>query len=150
MACLFLLTDSLASDASIENFTLLRGCCLKDCEANRSLKPFSIIAFSNTLQRYFDVSVNCIMKKSFRGTLQRRDVRDGCSRHRVNRYIHVADVLQIQDVDEAMALSDKGVAMPFFVNNVDVTVAANTVNGLTSALLSGLFKPSDFDSDIQV
>lgn len=55
----------------------------------------------------------------------------------------------IQNVDEAMALSDKGVAMPFFVNNVDVTVAANTVNGLTSALLSGLFKPTDFDSDIQ-
>lgn len=49
-----------------------------------------------------------------------------------------------------MALSDKGVAMPFFVNNVDVTVEANTVNGLTSALLSGLFKPTDFDSDIQV
>lgn len=49
-----------------------------------------------------------------------------------------------------MALSDKGVAMPFFVNNVDVTVAANTVNGLTSALLSGLFKPTDFDSDVQV
>lgn len=64
--------------------------------------------------------------------------------------MHVVDVLQIQDVDEAMALSDKGVAMPFFVNNVDVTVAANTVNGLTSALLSGLFKPTDFDSDIQV
>lgn len=83
-------------------------------------------------------------------TLQRRDVRDGCAHNRVHRYINVVDVLQIQNVDEAMALSDKGVAMPFFVNNVDVTVAANTVNGLTSALLSGLFKPTDFDSDIQV
>ncbi|XP_061197307.1 uncharacterized protein LOC133205493 [Saccostrea echinata] len=55
----------------------------------------------------------------------------------------------VQDTDEALKLSDKGVAMPFWVNNVDVTVATNTINGLTSGLLAGLFKPSDFDSDIE-
>ena len=53
-------------------------------------------------------------------------------------------------MEEALKLSGKGVAMPFFVNNVDVTVAANTLNGLTSALLTGLFTPADFDSDVQV
>ncbi|XP_056009865.1 uncharacterized protein LOC125650247 isoform X2 [Ostrea edulis] len=55
----------------------------------------------------------------------------------------------VQDVDEAMKLSNKGVAMPFFVNNVDVTVATNTINGLTSGLLSGIFTTSDFDADLQ-
>lgn len=59
------------------------------------------------------------------------------------------DVLKVQDVDEAMKLSNKGVAMPFFVNNVDVTVATNTINGLTSGLLSGIFTTSDFDADLQ-
>lgn len=35
---------------------------MKDCEANRSLKPFSITAFSSTLQRYFNVTVEKVEK----------------------------------------------------------------------------------------
>lgn len=45
-------------------------------------------------------------------------------------------------------LSDKGVVMLFFVNNVDVMVVVNIVNGLMFVLFFGLFKFIDFDSDI--
>lgn len=45
-------------------------------------------------------------------------------------------------------LSDKGVVMLFFVNNVDVMVVVNIVNGLMFVLFFGLFKLFDFDSDI--
>lgn len=47
-----------------------------------------------------------------------------------------------------MVLSDKGVVMLFFVNNVDVMVVVNIVNGLMFVLFFGLFKFIDFDSDI--
>lgn len=47
-----------------------------------------------------------------------------------------------------MVLSDKGVVMLFFVNNVDVMVVVNIVNGLMFVLFCGLFKFIDFDSDI--
>ena len=35
--------------------------------------------------------------------------------------------------------------MPFNVNNVDITVCANTVFGITSAVLSGLVSPKVLD-----
>lgn len=47
-----------------------------------------------------------------------------------------------------MVLSDKGVVMLFFVNNVDVMVVVNIVNGLMFVLFFGLFKFIDFDIDI--
>lgn len=47
-----------------------------------------------------------------------------------------------------MVLSDKGVVMLFFVNNVDVMVVVNIVNGLMFVLFFGLFMLFDFDSDI--
>ena len=40
----------------------------------------------------------------------------------------------------------KGAAMPFTMNNVDVTASANCLYGLTSAVLSGLL-PSDVLKD---
>lgn len=41
--------------------------------------------------------------------------------------------------------------MPFNINNVDCTVAANVVYGLTNAVLSGLMKEDVLDdSEIQV
>ncbi|XP_035678143.1 uncharacterized protein LOC118416934 [Branchiostoma floridae] len=57
----------------------------------------------------------------------------------------------IQNLAEAreMAMADKGVIMPFFLNNVDVTVAANTLAGITEALLAGMVKPTWFDQDLQ-
>ncbi|KAK7104725.1 hypothetical protein V1264_019392 [Littorina saxatilis] len=52
----------------------------------------------------------------------------------------------VQNIDEARTDYYKGVAMPFTMNNVDVTVAANTVYGLTSAVLSGVL-PADILDD---
>jgi len=51
----------------------------------------------------------------------------------------------IQNLDEARVDYYKGVAMPFQMNNVDVTVAANTIYGLTSAILSGILPASALD-----
>ena len=56
----------------------------------------------------------------------------------------------MQDTTEAIAFNDKGVAMPFFVNNVDVTVASNTLYGISAAVLAGLVNEEEFDSDVQV
>ncbi|RUS77973.1 hypothetical protein EGW08_014282 [Elysia chlorotica] len=47
----------------------------------------------------------------------------------------------IQNIEELRTESKKGVQMPFNVNNVDITVCANTVFGITSAVLSGLVSP---------
>lgn len=48
-------------------------------------------------------------------------------------------------------MRDRGVVMPLQVNNVDATVAANTVYGLTGAILSGLLPSSVLDDpDIRV
>ena len=44
----------------------------------------------------------------------------------------------------------KGVSMPFTINNVDVTVSANVVFGITSSLLSGIVDKAIFDADLQV
>jgi len=48
----------------------------------------------------------------------------------------------VQDIEGARKLYSRGVVMPFQINNVDVTVAANAVYGLTGAVLSGLL-PQD-------
>ena len=40
--------------------------------------------------------------------------------------------------------------MPFTINNVDVTVSANVVFGITSSLLSGIVDKAIFDADLQV
>ncbi|CAL1548907.1 unnamed protein product, partial [Lymnaea stagnalis] len=47
----------------------------------------------------------------------------------------------IQTIDELRTDFYLGVAMPFQLNNVDVTVSANTIFGMTSAVLSGLVNP---------
>ncbi|XP_078676657.1 uncharacterized protein LOC144913686 [Branchiostoma floridae x Branchiostoma belcheri] len=45
---------------------------------------------------------------------------------------------------------EKGVLMPYNLNNVDVTVAANTLAGITEALLAGLVHQEKwFDHDVQ-
>ncbi|KAK3105161.1 hypothetical protein FSP39_018512 [Pinctada imbricata] len=54
-----------------------------------------------------------------------------------------------QDTKEAMIMNTKGVAMPFFVNNVDVTVASNTIYGISASILSGLVNDTHFDADVQ-
>ncbi|XP_021367900.1 uncharacterized protein LOC110459787 isoform X2 [Mizuhopecten yessoensis] len=56
----------------------------------------------------------------------------------------------IQNTREAMQGDKKGVSMPFSVNNVDVTVAANAIYGLTSGLLSNIIDDVEFDADLQV
>ncbi|KAK7505581.1 hypothetical protein BaRGS_00003326 [Batillaria attramentaria] len=48
----------------------------------------------------------------------------------------------IQNIEEARENFDRDVVMPFQVNNVDVTVAANAVYGITASVLSGLLPPS--------
>jgi hypothetical protein len=40
--------------------------------------------------------------------------------------------------------------MPFTINNVDVTVSANVVYGITASLLSGIVDKAIFDADLQV
>ncbi|OWF43412.1 uncharacterized protein LOC110459787 isoform X1 [Mizuhopecten yessoensis] len=55
----------------------------------------------------------------------------------------------IQNTREAMQGDKKGVSMPFSVNNVDVTVAANAIYGLTSGLLSNIIDDVEFDADLQ-
>lgn len=56
--------------------------------------------------------------------------------------------LQVQNIDEVRTDYYKGVAMPFEMNNVDVTVAANSVYGITSAVLSGLLPASILDDPV--
>ncbi|XP_052820625.1 uncharacterized protein LOC128246452 [Mya arenaria] len=55
----------------------------------------------------------------------------------------------LQDIDEVKTMLDRGVAMPFSVNNVDITVCANVLYGLTTCLGTGLCKGDWVDSDIQ-
>lgn len=45
---------------------------------------------------------------------------------------------------------NKGISMPFHLNNVDLTVSANTLYGLTAALLSNLITEDQFDDDLQM
>lgn len=46
--------------------------------------------------------------------------------------------LQIQDTDEVRTQQTKGVAMPFNINNVDVTVASNAVFGITMVAVTNV------------
>ncbi|XP_060062486.1 uncharacterized protein LOC132543048 [Ylistrum balloti] len=55
----------------------------------------------------------------------------------------------VQNTREAMQNDKKGVSMPFSVNNVDVTVAANTIYGLTAGILSNIIDGVEFDADLQ-
>ncbi|XP_041377849.1 uncharacterized protein LOC121390166 isoform X2 [Gigantopelta aegis] len=55
----------------------------------------------------------------------------------------------IQDIEEVMATYKKGVAMPFGINNVDVTVSANFLYGVTSSVLCGL-QPTNILDDKQI
>ncbi|CAI9741459.1 Hypothetical predicted protein [Octopus vulgaris] len=56
----------------------------------------------------------------------------------------------VQNINESRKLVAKGVAMPFNVNNVDCAVAANTIFGITSGVLSGLIPATILDDpDIQ-
>ncbi|XP_071949300.1 uncharacterized protein [Antedon mediterranea] len=56
----------------------------------------------------------------------------------------------VQNIAEERYLSYEGVSMPFHINNVDTTVAANSIYGLTSAVLYDLSSDSSwFDNDIQ-
>lgn len=40
--------------------------------------------------------------------------------------------------------------MPFTINNVDVTVSANVIFGITASLLSGVVDKDIFDTELQV
>ncbi|XP_046558576.1 uncharacterized protein LOC124267646 [Haliotis rubra] len=51
----------------------------------------------------------------------------------------------VQDTDEVRTWYDKGVMMPFNVNNIDVTVCANFLFGVTNGIINGLFEPSILD-----
>lgn len=60
-------------------------------------------------------------------------------------------MFQIQNTDEVKVWSKRGVDMPFNTNNVDVTVAANAVFGITSSVLNGIVPSTVFDdSEIKV
>lgn len=57
-------------------------------------------------------------------------------------------MLQVQNLQDAKDGYKRGVAMPFEINNVDVTVSANVVNGLTTAVLSGLLPADTLDEPL--
>ena len=52
---------------------------------------------------------------------------------------------QAQSIPEARKYFFRGLVMPFQVNNIDVTVAANAVYGLTASVLTGLLPASVLD-----
>ncbi|WAR15160.1 hypothetical protein MAR_005265 [Mya arenaria] len=51
----------------------------------------------------------------------------------------------IQNADEVKIWSSRGVDMPFNTNNVDVTVAANAVFGITTSILNGVIDSTVLD-----
>ena len=56
-----------------------------------------------------------------------------------------------QNITEVRKYGHLGVRMPFNVNNIDVTVAANVLYGITSAIINNLFDFKDhFDENLQV
>lgn len=61
-------------------------------------------------------------------------MRDGDARIKVQ----FSPFLKVQDTVEVKTWGPRGVDMPFNINNIDVTVAANGVYGTTSAILNGL------------
>ncbi|CAG5118557.1 unnamed protein product, partial [Candidula unifasciata] len=54
----------------------------------------------------------------------------------------------IQNVDEERKEFYLGVAMPFGINNIDVTVSANTVYSITSGVLTGLLSPETLEDPV--
>lgn len=52
----------------------------------------------------------------------------------------------IQNIEELRKDYNRGVIMPHNVNNVDATVAANTIFGITSAVLNGLVSATIFNN----
>ena len=56
--------------------------------------------------------------------------------------------LQVQNIDEVKKDYYRGVTMPFQINNVDVTVAANTIYGITAGVLSNIFSITVLDDPI--
>ena len=58
----------------------------------------------------------------------------------------------MQDTDEVRHLFSKGVHMPFNVNNVDITVAANFIYAVTMVAVTNVTQnPSSLiDADIEV
>ncbi|KAH3782420.1 hypothetical protein DPMN_160335 [Dreissena polymorpha] len=57
----------------------------------------------------------------------------------------------IQDAAEVIEWGKRGVDMPYNTNNVDVTVAANSVFGITTAILNDVVPATTLDdSDIRV
>ncbi|XP_064611745.1 uncharacterized protein LOC135475740 [Liolophura sinensis] len=56
----------------------------------------------------------------------------------------------VQDLEEDVKMVKRGVGMPFNVNNVDVTVSANAIFGITAAVASGLVNESVLnDPDVE-
>eukprot|EP01105_Mastigella_eilhardi_P025249 TRINITY_DN680_c0_g1_i4.p1 TRINITY_DN680_c0_g1~~TRINITY_DN680_c0_g1_i4.p1 ORF type:complete len:671 (-),score=183.66 TRINITY_DN680_c0_g1_i4:56-1915(-) len=55
----------------------------------------------------------------------------------------------VQSIDENRKLAQKGVTIPFNINNVDASVSANVLYGLTSHILETLHDLSWFNSDLQ-
>ena len=56
-----------------------------------------------------------------------------------------------QDISEVRKVAHKGIRMPFNLNNIDVTVDANVVYGITSAIIYDLLDFKDyFNQDMQV
>ncbi|KAL8575183.1 hypothetical protein ACOMHN_042493 [Nucella lapillus] len=51
----------------------------------------------------------------------------------------------VQNIGEARQYFNKGVLMPLQVNNVDITVSANALYGLTASVLAGLLPPTILD-----
>ncbi|XP_071111866.1 uncharacterized protein [Haliotis cracherodii] len=51
----------------------------------------------------------------------------------------------IQDTDEVRTWLQKGVMMPFNINNVDVTVSANFMYAVTAGIINGVLEPSLLD-----
>ncbi|KAK3583466.1 hypothetical protein CHS0354_025598 [Potamilus streckersoni] len=57
----------------------------------------------------------------------------------------------VQDTEEVKSLFFKGVAMPFNINNVDITVCANVIFGITAGVLSNVIDKPDLyiDEDVK-
>ena len=56
-----------------------------------------------------------------------------------------------QNISQVRKFARRGVQMPFDVNNIDVTVAANVLHGITSAIIDDLIDFKDyFNEDMQV
>ena len=51
--------------------------------------------------------------------------------------------LRVQNVDEQRTFKDNKISMPFNLNNVDVTVAANAIYGITAG---SIYNVNDFGS----